>query len=220
MWVEKHIQRSASYQVRLSFHIPSGLLGKPIQALYGSLIFRISQLDFWLPAPCHSPQLGRDRLPKLWVFLVFCLFCCLLLLSAMPLGHGFSVSTSNLMNPCTRQWSCWFSCSSALMKLPCWPNCCCSVAKLCPTLCDPMDWSTPGSPVLLHLPESAYTHVHWVGDAIQPSCPLLSPSPPVFNLSQHQGLLQRISSSHQAAKVLELQLQHQSFQWLFRFDFL
>ena len=61
-------------------------------------------------------------------------------------------------------------------------------------------------------------HVHWVGDAIQPSHPLSSPS--TFNLSQHQGLFQWVSSSHQVAKVLELQLQHQSFQWIFRVDFL
>ena len=64
------------------------------------------------------------------------------------------------------------------------------------------------------------THVHWVGDAIQPSCPLSSPSPPVFNLSLHQDLFQWVSSSHQVAKVLEFQLQYQSFQWIFRVDFL
>ena len=63
-----------------------------------------------------------------------------------------------------------------------------SVAQLCPTLCDPVDCSTPGLPVYHQLPEFAQTHVHWVGDAIQPSHPLPSPSPPAFNLSQHQGL--------------------------------
>ena len=63
-------------------------------------------------------------------------------------------------------------------------------------------------------------YVHWLGDAIQPSHSLLSPSPPAFNLSQHQGLFQRVSSSHQVAKVLEFQLQHQPFQWVFRTDFL
>ena len=63
-------------------------------------------------------------------------------------------------------------------------------------------------------------HAHWVHDAIQPSCPLLSPSPPAFNLSQYQGLFQWVSSLHQVAKVLELLLQHQSFQWIFRTDFL
>ena len=67
-------------------------------------------------------------------------------------------------------------------------RCCCSVTQLCPTRCDPMDCSTPGFPGLHHLLELAQTHVHWVGDAIQPSHPLLSPSPVTFNLSQHQGL--------------------------------
>ena len=79
-------------------------------------------------------------------------------------------------------------------------TCCCSVSQLCPTLCDPMDCSTPGLPVHHHLPEFAQTHVHWVGDAIQPSHPLLSPSPLAFNLPQHQGLFQWVSSSHQMAK--------------------
>ena len=69
----------------------------------------------------------------------------------------------------------------------------------------------PGLPVYHQLPEFTQTHVRWVGDAIQPSHPLLSPSPS-FNLSQHQGLFQWVSSSHQVAKVLEFQLQHQSFQ--------
>ena len=64
------------------------------------------------------------------------------------------------------------------------------------------------------------THVHWVGDANQPSCPLSSPSPPAFNIFQYQGLFKWVSSSHQVAKVLEFQLQHQSFQWTFRTDFL
>ena len=91
--------------------------------------------------------------------------------------------------------------------------------KLFLTLCDPMDYSTPGFPVLHHLLEFAQTHVHRVGDAIQPSHPLSSPSP-AFSLSRHQGLFQWVSSSHQVAEVLELQLQHQSFQWIFRTDFL
>jgi len=70
-----------------------------------------------------------------------------------------------------------------------------------------MNSSTPGFPVLHYLPEFPQTHVHWVGDAIQSSHPLLSPSPPAFNLSQHQGLFQWVGCSHQVAKVLELQLQ-------------
>ena len=83
------------------------------------------------------------------------------------------------------------------------------------SICDPTDCSRPGFPVLHHLLEFAQTHVHRVGDAIQPSHPLSSPSP-TFNLLQHQGLFQWVSSSHQVAKVLELQLQHRSFQWIFR----
>ena len=82
----------------------------------------------------------------------------------------------------------------------------------CLTLQNLMDYSTPGFPVLHHLLELAQTHVHWISDAIQPSHPLSYPSLPTFNLSQHQCLFQGVSSSHQVAKVLEFQLQHQSFQ--------
>ena len=95
-----------------------------------------------------------------------------------------------------------------------------SVAQLCPILFDSVDYSTPDFPVHHQLPESTQTHVHWVGDAIQPSHPLSSPSPPTFNLSLHQGLFKWVSSLHQVAKGLEFQLQHQSFQWRFRTDFL
>ena len=104
-------------------------------------------------------------------------------------------------------------------------------------LFDPMNCSSPGLPVhhqlpelaqthvhqvgdAIQLPELAQTHIHQVGDAIQPSHPLSSLSPPTFSLSQHQSLFQWVSSSHQVAKVLELQLQHQCFQWIFRTDFL
>ena len=81
-----------------------------------------------------------------------------------------------------------------------------SVAQSCPTLCNPMNFSTPGLPVHHQLPEFTQTHVHWVDDAIQPSHPLSSPSPPAFSLSQHQGLFKWVSSSYQVAKVLEFQL--------------
>ena len=97
--------------------------------------------------------------------------------------------------------------------------CCClcrSVAKSYLTLCNPVDCSTPGFLVLHCLPDLAQIHIHRVGDTIQPSRPLSSPSPPALNLFQHQGLFQWVSSSHQGAKVLELQLQLQSFQWTFR----
>ena len=90
-----------------------------------------------------------------------------------------------------------------------------SVAQLYQTVCDR---STPGLLVHRQLPESTQTHVHWVSDAIQPSHPLSSPSP-ALSLSEHQGLFQWVSSSHQVAKVLEFQLQHQSFQWTPRTDF-
>ena len=82
-----------------------------------------------------------------------------------------------------------------------------------------MDCSTPGLPVHHQLPKFIQTHAHWVGDAIQPSHPLPSPSP-AFNLSQHQGVFQWVSSSHQMDKILEFQPQHQYFQWIFRIDFL
>ena len=95
-----------------------------------------------------------------------------------------------------------------------------SVAQSGPTLWDPKDCSTPGFPVHHQLPERAQTHVHQVGDAIYLMLCRPSPSPPPFNLSQHQGFFKWVSSSDQVAKVLELQLQHQSFQWIFRTDFL
>ena len=104
------------------------------------------------------------------------------------------------------------------IRLPCQFS---SVTQSCPTLCDPMDCSTPAFPVHLQLPELAQTRVHWVSDAIQPSYPLLSPSSPAFSLSQYQGLFQWVNSSHEVATVLEFQLQHQSFQWIlisFRID--
>ena len=91
-----------------------------------------------------------------------------------------------------------------------------SITQSCLTLCNPTDCSRPSLPVHHQLPELVQTHFHWVGDAIQPSHPLLSPCPPALN----QGLFQGVSSSHQVAKVLEVQLQRQSFQWIFRADFL
>ena len=95
-----------------------------------------------------------------------------------------------------------------------------SVTQRCPTLCDPMNCSTPGLPVYHQLPESTQNHVHRVSDAIKSSHPLLSPSPPAINLSQHQGLFKRVGSLHQVVKVLEFHLQHQSFQWTSRTDLL
>ena len=88
----------------------------------------------------------------------------------------------------------------------------------CLTLCNSMDCSMSGLPVHHQLPQSTQTHVHWVSDAIQPSHLLLSPSPPALNPSQHQGLFKWVSSLHQVAKVLDCQLQRQSFQWTPRTD--
>ena len=95
-----------------------------------------------------------------------------------------------------------------------------SVTQSYPTLCDPMNSSTAGLPVHQKLPESTQFHVHWVGDAIQTSHPLSSPSLPAFNLSQHQRLFKWVSSLQQVAKVLDFQLKHQSFQWTPRTDLL
>ena len=110
----------------------------------------------------------------------------------------------------------WMLLSSAPLQSPHFS----SVAQSCPTLCDPMNRSTPGLPVHHQLPEFTQTHVHRVSDAIQSSHPRLSPSPPAPNPSQHQGLFQWVNSSHEVAKVLEFQLQHQSFQWTPRTDLL
>ena len=93
-----------------------------------------------------------------------------------------------------------------------------SVTQSCLTLCDPMNRSTPGLPVHHHFPEFTQTHIHQVSEAIQPSHPLSSPSPPAPNPSQHQSLFQWVNFSHEVAKVLEFQLQHQSFQWKPRND--
>ena len=131
-----------------------------------------------------------------------CLFCFCLPRPKLP--YVFS-----LFNSCP-----WFLFYKNWGHINCW----CSITKSCLTLCNPMDCSMPGFPVLHYLPEFSQTHVHWVRDAILPSHPLLPPSPPALNLSQHQKLFQWITFLYQVAKVLELQ--HQSFQWIFTVDFL
>ena len=110
---------------------------------------------------------------------------------------------------------------------PCEYSCtlrgCCSITKPWPTLCDPMDGGVQACEAFLSFTISLSLFrlmVHWVDDAIQPSHPLLPPSPTAFNLSQHQGLIQWISSLFHVAKELEFQLRHQSFQWIFKVDFL
>ena len=121
------------------------------------------------------------------------------------------IPVSSLPSPLSR------SNNASVSKITCVCSlcCCCWVTQLCLTLCDPMDCSTPDFPVLHNLPEFAQTRVlsHWCH-------PTISSSSPAFNLSQHQGLFQWVGSSHKVAKVKELQLQHQSFQWIFRVDFL
>ena len=98
-------------------------------------------------------------------------------------------------------------------------RCYCSVARSCLTLWDPMDCSMLVSSVLHYLLQSAQFHVHWIRNAIQPFYPLAPPFPLALSLSQHQGLFQWVSSSHQVAMILELQLEHRSLQWTFRIDF-
>ena len=100
------------------------------------------------------------------------------------------------------------------------PCCCyCSVTRSCPTLCGSMDRSTPGFPGPHNLWEFAQVHVHCTDDAVQPSRPLTPSSPSALDLSQYQGLFQWVIYSHQMTNILELQLQHQSFQWIFGVDF-
>ena len=127
----------------------------------------------------------------------------------MDYGQKWWASVSGMACKTSHTHSCGLPAGSIQFSL---------VAQSCPTLWDPIDCSTPGFPFHHQLPEFTPTHVHWVGDAIQPSHPLLSP--PAFNLSQQQGLFKWVSSLHQVVKVLEFQLQHQSFQWIFRVDFL
>ena len=112
-------------------------------------------------------------------------------------SHRVKHDWSDLAQACTWELSVQFS----------------SLAQSCLTLCDPMDHSMPGLPVHHQLPEFTQTHVHWYGDAIQPSHPLSSPSPPAPKPSQKQDLFQWVNSSHEVAEVLEFQPQHQSFQW-------
>ena len=146
--------------------------------------------------------------------------CCSqfpLLLSAFLTSAGApQCSPSQWYSPSS--WELWASFQSSPDLLA--SQSVSSVAQSCLTLCDLMDCSTLGFPVHHQLPKFAQTHVHQVRDAIQPPHSLSSPSPPPFNLSQHQGLFQWVNSLHQVTKVLEFQFQHQSLQRIFRTDFL
>ena len=130
-------------------------------------------------------------------------------------GLCYRRGTSNIVNWIISQWAINLISAQVFVWIQF-----SSVTQQCPTVWDPTDCSMPGFPVHHQHPEPTQTHVHWIGDAIQPPHPLSSTSPPTFNLSQHQGLFKWVSFSHQVAKVLEFQLQHQSFQWIFRTDFL
>ena len=123
----------------------------------------------------------------------------------------WSEYTENSQNSTTEKQTIWFKSWQVQFS---------SVAQACPALCNPMDYSTPALPVHHQLPEFTQTHAHQVSDVIQPSHPLSSPSPPISDLSQHQDIFKWVSFSHQVAKVLAFQLQHQSFQWTFRTDLL
>ena len=135
---------------------------------------------------------------------------CILWLSNTPLYYFMHLLYSFVCWWTFRLLACLGYCKSVQFS---------SIAQLCLTLCGPMDAAHQAS-LSINNSEFTQTHVHWVGDAIQPSHPLLSPSPPAFNLSQHQGLFKWVSSSHQVAKVSKFQLHHQSLQWIFRTDFL
>jgi len=187
----------------------------------GSLIFSsVSQLECRWPlsrTSLHCVGQSRARGPLSWPLAIprQSHFWGLCLQTRPPVSSAPSPPTAE--NPCRRpsfHWglglhALWSTVKNYVFKL-------CFIqfspaAQSCPTLCDPMDRSTTGLPVHHQLPEFTQTHAHRVSDAIQPSHPLPSPSPPAFDFCQHQGLFQRISSSHQVTKGLEFQLQHQSF---------
>ena len=137
---------------------------------------------------CRFLTTGPQGRPSYWRGKVKILHNLLLVL---PLYLSLLLAKSGSCRSCSlRKWGLHFT----------------SVTQLCLTLCDPMNCSTPGFPVHHQLPEFTQTHVHWVSDAIQPSHPLSSPSPPAPNPSQHQSLFQWVNSSHEVAKVLEFQL--------------
>ena len=174
-----------------------------------------SRNNYYVYLNDHCPYVRKKRWPggrKWWVE------SCSdeLVINSTNAHSGQSFPQHSILNNGGQgeEWNKWFVGSILVLGIQFG-----SLAQSCPTLCGPMDCGTPGFPIHHQLPELAQTHVHRVRDAIQPSHPLSSPSPPAFNL-EHQGLFQWVSSSHQVAKVLELQLQHQSFQWIFRTDFL
>ena len=144
-------------------------------------------LSAWLAKPglLHLVSGMFCTLPSVWVMLcLICLLSTTLVLCLWISIHPSTICLSNIYHLSLILSVCFYS----------------SVSKSCPALCDPMNRSTPGLPVHHQLPEFTQTHVHWLNDAIQPSHPLSSPSPPAFNLSQHQGLFKWISSLHRWPK--------------------
>ena len=141
-------------------------------------------------------------------------------------GNGKPLQYSCLENSMGRR--CWWTTVHRVpnnqTQLSVWApthtesKCCCSAAQSCPTLGNPMDCSTSGLLVHHHLPGFSQVHVHYICDAVQPSHPMMPSSPSALNLPQHQRLFQWVFCSHQMTEILELQLQHQSFQWIFRVD--
>ena len=155
-----------------------------------------------------SPQYHLCKMCPTLCYIVACFLFCPSLYCMILLQYIHSIFGAQL--------SCFWCLAKAVMGIIIHQFSSIQVTQSCLTLCDPMDCSVPGLPVHYQLPEFMQTYVHWVGNAIQPSHPLSSPSPAVLNLSHHQGLFKWVSSSHQVAKVLEFQLEQQSFQWTLR----
>ena len=172
-----------------------GLLG-------GATIFQLCYMEQYI-------SLSFSLIP--WVLFSYFIFLPFSRMEINPMpvpimGGSFKKSIPSLAYT-QHKWIFWSSSVQFSSVTQSWSN-----------LCDPMNRSMPGIPAHHQLPESTQTHVHQVSDAIQPSHPLSSPAPPALSLSQHQGLFQWISSSQHVAKVLKLQLQHQSLQWITRTD--
>ena len=176
------------------------------------LIFRVRLCSWYYHPSCiHPSPNGVSRLCHL-PFLT-----CSQLLKCFPFCFHTSFPSQHIVSSPDVSCSLWaygcFTCLSVILLVQF-----SSVAQSCLTLCNPTNRSTPGLPGHRQLLESIQTHVRCVSDAIQPSHPLLSPSPLAPILSQHQGLFKWVSSLHVVAKVLEFQLQHQSLQWTARAD--
>ena len=180
-----------------------------------------TNVDWYSCAVCHvcCIQITQDLLSWKWIVAVTG-FASVINIFLMLMPSRYQGKDSLFLNFCIikhhaihRKLPQYHWCKGTILLSP-------VQSQSCMTLCNPMDCSTPGFPVHHQFLEIVQTHVHPVGDAIQPSHLLLFPSPLAFSLSQHQGLFKWVSSSNQVAKGLEFQLQHQSFQWIFRTDFL